>query len=83
VPLLTTVAVSLRFSLAILPIVEYIFNWPGVGQGLLDAIQTQDATSVVGMVLPLALLFVLVNLLLEVLYLIVDPRLRVKEAAVV
>ena len=83
VPLLTTVAVSLRFSLAILPIVEYIFNWPGVGQGLLDAIQTQDATTVVGMVLPLALLFVLVNLLLEVLYLIVDPRLRVKEAAVV
>jgi peptide/nickel transport system permease protein len=83
VPLLTTVAVSLRFSLAILPIVEYIFNWPGVGQGLLDAIQTQDATTVVGMILPLALLFVLVNLLLEVLYLIVDPRLRVKEAAVV
>ena len=83
VPLLTTVAVSFRFSLAILPIVEYIFNWSGVGQGLLAAIQAQDATTVVGMVLPLALLFVLVNLLLEVLYLIVDPRLRVKEAAAV
>ncbi len=79
VPLLTTVAVSLRFSLAILPIVEYIFNWSGVGEELLTAIQAQDTTTVIGMVLPLALLFVLVNLVLEVLYLLLDPRLRVKE----
>jgi peptide/nickel transport system permease protein len=83
VPLLTTVAVSLRFSLAILPIVEYIFNWTGVGQGLLEAIQVQDATTTVGMILPLALLFVFVNLLLEALYLVVDPRLRAKEAGAV
>jgi len=82
VPLLTTLAVSLRFSLAILPIVEYIFNWSGVGQTLLDAIQSQDTTLVVGMVLPLALLFVSVNLLLEVLYLLIDPRLRAQEAGV-
>jgi ABC-type dipeptide/oligopeptide/nickel transport system permease component len=58
VPLLTTVAVSLRFSLAILPIVEFIFNWPGVGQELLVAIQGQDATAVVGMILPLVLLLI-------------------------
>jgi peptide/nickel transport system permease protein len=83
VPLLTTVAVSLRFSLAVLPIVEYIFNWSGVGEELLTAIQGQDTTTVIGMVLPLALLFVLVNLLLEVLYLLLDPRLRVKDAGAV
>jgi len=76
VPVMTTVGVSLRYSLAALPIVEYIFNWPGIGQGLLTAIQTQDTTTVVGMTLPLALLFVLVNLLLEVLYPLMDPRLR-------
>ena len=76
VPIMTTVGVSLRFSLAALPIVEYIFNWPGIGQGLLTAIQTQDTNTVVGMTLPLALLFVLVNLLLEVLYPLMDPRLR-------
>jgi len=79
VPLLTTVAVSLRFSLAVLPIVEYIFSWPGVGLSLLEAIQAQQTTAAVGMILPLALLFVLVNLFLEVLYLIIDPRLRVRE----
>jgi peptide/nickel transport system permease protein len=76
VPILTTVIVSLRFSLAILPIVEYIFSWPGIGLALLEAIQAQDVDAVIGMVLPLALLFVLVNLIAELLYLRIDPRLR-------
>ena len=83
VPLLTTVGVSLRFSLAVLPIVEYIFSWPGIGQRLLTAIHTQDTTTVVGMTLPLVLLFVLVNLLLEALYPLVDPRLGESEAGAV
>jgi len=83
VPLLTTVGVSLRFSLAILPVVEYIFNWSGIGQRLLTAIQIQDATTVVGMTLPLALLFALVNLILEGLYPLIDPRLRGGEGGVV
>jgi ABC-type dipeptide/oligopeptide/nickel transport system permease component len=78
VPLMTTIAVSLRFSLAVLPIVEYIFNWSGIGEGLLTAIQSQDATATVAMILPLAVLFVFVNLLLELLYPLVDPRLRTK-----
>ncbi len=80
VPLLTTIAVSLRFSLAILPIVEYIFNWSGVGEELLAAIQNQDTNTVIGMILPLALLFVFVNIFLEILYLLIDPRLRTQEA---
>ena len=79
VPLLTTVGVSLRFSLAILPIVEYISSWPGVGQVLLTAIHSQDATTVVGMTLPLVLLFILINLFLEYLYPRIDPRLRNSE----
>jgi len=83
VPLLTTMGVSLRFSLAILPIVEYIFNWPGIGLRLLTAIQAQDTTAVVGMTLPLVLLFVLVNMLLEILYPLVDPRLRTSEVGAV
>ncbi len=83
VPILTTVGVSLRFSLAILPFVEYIFNWPGIGLRLLKSIELQDTTAVVGMTLPLILLFVLVNLLLEFLYPLVDPRLRTSEAGAV
>jgi len=79
VPLLTAVGVSLRFSLAVLPIVEYIFSWRGIGRGLLTAVHVQDTTAVVGMTLPLVLLFVLVNLVLEILCPLVDPRLRASE----
>ena len=83
VPLMTTVVVSLRFSLAVLPIVEYIFNWPGIGLRLLKSIEAQDATTVIGMTLPFVLVFVLVNLLLDVLYPLVDPRLRAAEGGAV
>jgi peptide/nickel transport system permease protein len=83
VPILTTVLVSLRFSLAVLPIVEYIFSWPGIGLALLTAVQVGDTTATVGYVLTLALLIVLVNLLLEFLYPRIDPRLRTTKAGVV
>jgi ABC-type dipeptide/oligopeptide/nickel transport system permease component len=82
VPILTTIVVSLRFSLAILPIVEYIFSWPGIGQALLSAIQAGDTDAAIGMILPLALLFVLVNLIAESLYLRLDPRLRDSKVGV-
>lgn len=76
VPLLTTAGVSFRFTLAMLPVVEYIFSWPGIGSGLLAAVQAGEIVHVVVMVLPLAVLFVLVNIILEILYPLIDPRLR-------
>jgi peptide/nickel transport system permease protein len=76
VPILTTVVVSLRFSLAVLPIVEYIFSWPGIGLALLAAIQAGDTIAAVGMILILAMLFVLVNTIAELLYPTIDPRLQ-------
>ncbi|MHB0877051.1 MAG: ABC transporter permease subunit [Anaerolineae bacterium] len=81
VPVLTTVGVSLRFALSSLPVVELFFGWPGAGLTLLKAISRQDANLTVALVLALATLFILVNLLLEVLYRLVDPRLRQAAAA--
>lgn len=83
VPILTTAVVSLRFSLAVLPIVEYIFNWPGIGLMLLKAIQAQDTAGVIGMILPVALILALMNLLAEQLYPRIDPRLRPSGVAAV
>ena len=82
VPILTTILVCLRFSLAVLPIVEYIFSWPGIGLALLRAIQTGDTMAATGMILTLALLFVLANLVLEFLYPRIDPRLRTTKVGV-
>jgi peptide/nickel transport system permease protein len=82
VPLSTTIVASLRFTLAALPIVEYIFNWPGIGRQLLQSIQLMDATGVIGMALPLVVIFSLVNLSLETFYPLMDPRLRNAEKGV-
>jgi len=82
IPLLTTAGVSFRFSLALLPVVEYIFSWPGIGLTLLEAAQGGEVERVVVMVLPLAVLFVVVNLVLEAVYPLVDPRLKSREEVV-
>ena len=76
IPILTTIGVSLRFSLSSLPVVEYFFGWPGVGFTLLKAIGRQDDNTTVALLLCLGLLFILVNLILEVSYRFIDPRLR-------
>jgi len=76
IPVLTTIGMSLRFSLSSLPVVEFFFSWPGVGFTLLKSISRRDDNLTVALVLCLGVLFILVNLLLEVLYQVVDPRLR-------
>ena len=76
VPVLTAVGVSLRFSLTTLPVVEFFFAWPGVGLRLLDAINNRQTVVVVTLALALGLTLLLVNLILDVLYRLVDTRLQ-------
>jgi len=79
VPMLTALGVSLRFSLGSLPVVEYFLGWPGIGAALLDAIRNRQDAAVAGMALVIGLTFMLVNLILDVLYRYVDPRLKQRE----
>lgn len=79
IPILTTIGTSLRFSLASLPVVEYFFEWPGVGLMLLEAIQVGSAPLVTDLIVSLGLLFLLINLAIEVVYPLLDPRLKEQE----
>lgn len=79
VPILTALGVSLRFSLGSLPVVEYFLGWPGIGAALLDAIRNRQDVGVAGMALVIGLTFMLVNLLLDVAYRYVDPRLKQRD----
>ena len=76
IPILTTVGTSLRFSLSSLPVVEFFFGWAGLGFTLLKAISRQDDNLTVALILCLGVLFILVNLLLDIGYRLIDPRLR-------
>ena len=76
IPILNTVGTSLRFSLSSLPVVEVFFHWPGVGLALWQAIGVGDASLVTDLIVSLGFLFLMLNLLLEFLFPILDPRLR-------
>lgn len=76
VPFLTSIGLSVRFSLSILPLVEFVFAWPGMGLGLLQAINDQQTILVVTFALMIGLTFQLITLVLDFSYRVVDPRLR-------
>lgn len=76
IPILTTIGLSLRFSLSSLPVVEFFFGWQGLGYHLLKAISSRDDELAVAMLICLGGFFILVNLLLEISYPFIDPRLR-------
>ncbi|MBT7070471.1 MAG: ABC transporter permease [Anaerolineae bacterium] len=75
IPLLTAFGVSFRFTLGVLPIVEFIFGWPGVGQYALDAVQRREAILFIVVVLALSLTIQFINALLDWLNHRIDPRL--------
>jgi ABC-type dipeptide/oligopeptide/nickel transport system permease component len=79
VPVFTAVSVSLRFSLSSLPVVEFFFAWPGLGLRLIEAINGRQAVVVVTLAFALGLTFLIVNLLLDIIYRLIDPRLRSEE----
>lgn len=76
IPLVTVIGLRLSHLLNGAVIVETLFRWPGVGRLMIDAIGARDYP-VVQVIVPLsAVLFVLVNILVDVLYGVVDPRVR-------
>jgi peptide/nickel transport system permease protein len=76
VPFLTAVGVSFRFAISILPLVEFIFAWPGLGLRILEAINNRQPVLVVSIALILGLTIQLINIALDASYRLVDPRLR-------
>jgi peptide/nickel transport system permease protein len=57
-------------------LIEYVFNWPGLSTPLLRAVEARDYPMVVGIVLTVSSLFLLINLAMDILYAVLDPRVR-------
>jgi peptide/nickel transport system permease protein len=55
-------------------LVEYVFNWPGLSTPLLRAVEARDYPMVVGIVLTISVLFLLINLIVELIHALLDPR---------
>jgi peptide/nickel transport system permease protein len=76
IPLVTVIGLQFGALLGGAVITESIFAWPGVGRLTIQAIQTKDLPLVQACVLLLALMFVLANLVVDMLYAYLDPRIR-------
>ena len=75
-PTVTVIGLQVGLLMGGAVITETIFSWPGVGQIAYESIYRRDYAMIQGVVLYGALLFVLVNLLVDVLYAVLDPRVR-------
>jgi peptide/nickel transport system permease protein len=78
-PTITIIGTSFGFILGGAPLTETVFSWPGMGKWAAYAIVSLDRASIMGFVLITGVIFVLVNLVVDVLYSVVDPRVRVGE----
>ena len=76
-PVITAVSGWLASLLAGAFFVELIFDWHGIGKVTLDALFVSDFPVVMGAVLFFALIFVLINIVVDILYGVVDPRARI------
>lgn len=78
-PVVTTLGMVFGFMLGSSVIVEKVFGWPGVGSYAIDALTASDYAPVQGFVLAMGLLFVLLNLLVDMLYVWIDPRVSIES----
>jgi len=75
-PTITVIGLQVGLLMGGAIITETIFSWPGIGLYTYTSISSRDYASIQGVVLYGALLFVLINLLVDILYAILDPRVR-------
>jgi peptide/nickel transport system permease protein len=81
IPLVTVLGLELGSTIAYAVVTETIFAWPGAGKLILDSINSLDRPVVVAYLMVVVLIFVTLNLLVDVLYKLLDPRVRLGGVA--
>ncbi len=77
IPIVTVVGLQLGFLLGGVVVTEVIFAWPGLGRLALTAVRDRDFTVLQGAVLYIAFMFLAINLIVDAIYAMLDPRVRV------
>ena len=77
-PVITTLSMVFSFLLGANVLVEKVFAWPGIGSYAVEALISSDFAPVQGFVLTMAVMYVLLNLIIDILYGIIDPRVRLE-----
>jgi ABC-type dipeptide/oligopeptide/nickel transport system permease component len=77
-PVVTTLGMVFSFLLGANVLVEKVFAWPGIGSYAIEALIASDFAPVQGFVLVMAIMYVLLNLMIDLLYGVIDPRVRLE-----
>ncbi len=80
IPIITVVALQFGSIIAFSIVTESIFAWPGVGKLLIDSIRVLDRPVIVAFLMLIVVMFIAINLAVDLLYSILDPRVRLSEA---
>ncbi len=78
IPVITTLGMVFSFLLGANVLVEKVFAWPGIGSYAVEALVASDFAPLQGFVLTMAIMYVLLNLLIDILYGVIDPRVRIE-----
>jgi peptide/nickel transport system permease protein len=77
-PVITTLGMVFSFLLGANVLVEKVFAWPGIGSYAVEALIASDYAPIQGFVLTMAVLYVLLNFVIDLLYGVIDPRVRLE-----
>lgn len=80
IPVVTIIGLEFGSVIAFAVVTETIFAWPGMGKLIIDSINVLDRPVIVAYLLVIVLIFIFVNLLVDLLYSVLDPRVRLQEA---
>ena len=78
IPVVTVVGLELGSTIAFAVVTESVFAWPGMGKLIIDSINVLDRPVIVAYLMMIVLLFVAINLVVDVLYTVLDPRVRLE-----
>jgi len=77
-PVITVVGMQLGILLGSTVLVEFVYNWPGLSGMLVTAVEQRDYPTVRAVILTVAAIFILINLVIDILYSLLDPRIRLQ-----
>ncbi|MEX0694382.1 MAG: ABC transporter permease [Rhodospirillales bacterium] len=80
IPVVTVLGLEFGSLIAFSLVTETVFAWPGMGKLLIDALHNLDRPIIVAYLMIIVLVFVVINLLVDILYSVLDPRVRLKDA---
>jgi peptide/nickel transport system permease protein len=78
IPVVTVVGLELGTTIAFAVVTESVFAWPGMGKLIIDSINVLDRPVIVAYLMMIVLLFIAINLVVDVLYTMLDPRVRLE-----